>query len=101
MIVPQREREREREREAERHRQREKRAPCTGSRTWDSIPGLQDHVLGQRQALNLCATQGSLPHSFLQLLGTPLCNEPLSISPVSYCWAFGLLFFAFAMLSRF
>ncbi|KAM8958967.1 putative transmembrane protein ZNF593OS isoform 2-T2 [Lycaon pictus] len=25
---------------------------------WDSIPGLQDHALGQRQALNYRATQG-------------------------------------------
>ncbi|CAD7681991.1 unnamed protein product [Nyctereutes procyonoides] len=44
----------------QRHRQREKQAPCTGSPTWDSIPGLQDCALGQRQALNRCATQGSL-----------------------------------------
>ena len=50
----------ERERERQRHRQREKQAPCTGSPTWDSIPGLQDRALGQRQALNRCATQGSL-----------------------------------------
>ena len=49
----------ERERERQRHRQREKQAPCTGSPTWDSIPGLQDRTLGQRQALNCCATQGS------------------------------------------
>ena len=41
MIVTQRERERQR------HRQREKQAPCTGSPTWDSIPGLQDRALGQ------------------------------------------------------
>ena len=54
-----REREREREGEGQRHRQREKQAPCTGSPTWDSIPGLQDHALGQRQAPNRCATQGS------------------------------------------
>ena len=53
IVTPQRERERQR------HRQREKQAPCTGSPTWDSIPGLQDHALGQRQALNCCATQGS------------------------------------------
>ena len=26
---------------------------------WDLIPGLQDRALGQRQALNRCATQGS------------------------------------------
>ena len=49
----------ERERERQRHRQREKQAPCTGSPTWDSIPSLQDGALGQRQALNRCATQGS------------------------------------------
>ena len=53
MIVTQRERERQR------HRQREKQAPCTGSLTWDSIPGVQDRALGQRQAPNCCATQGS------------------------------------------
>ncbi|XP_072654414.1 periphilin-1 isoform X12 [Canis lupus baileyi] len=47
------------ERERERERQREKQAPCTGSPTWDSIPGLQDRALGQRQAPNRCATQGS------------------------------------------
>ena len=38
----------ERERERQRHRQREKQVPCrlhAGSRTWDSIPGLQDHTL--------------------------------------------------------
>ena len=52
------------ERERQRHRQREKQAPCTGSPTWDSIPGLQDHALGQRQALNRCATQGSRYRGF-------------------------------------
>ena len=55
MIVTQRERERERQR----HRQREKQAPCIRSPTWDSIPGLQDRALGQRQAPNRCGTQGS------------------------------------------
>ncbi|XP_048958601.1 phospholipid phosphatase 1 isoform X3 [Canis lupus baileyi] len=35
-------------RERQRHRQREKQAPCTGSPTWDLIPGLQDRALGQR-----------------------------------------------------
>ena len=50
----------ERERETDRHRQREKQAPRTGSLTRDSIPGLpQDRALGQRQAPNRCATQGS------------------------------------------
>uniref|UniRef100_A0A8C0SW14 RNA-binding protein 38 n=1 Tax=Canis lupus familiaris TaxID=9615 RepID=A0A8C0SW14_CANLF len=57
-------RERERERERQRHRQREKQAPCTGSPTWDSIPGLQDRALGQRQAPNRCATQGSRISAF-------------------------------------
>ena len=56
--------ERERERERQRHRQREKQAPCTGSLTWDSIPGLQDRALGQRQVPNRCATQGSLYFTF-------------------------------------
>ena len=49
-----------------RHRQREKQAPCTESPTWDSIPGLQDRALGQRQVLNRCATQGSPIISFLE-----------------------------------
>ena len=40
--------ERERERERQRHRQREKQAPCTGSPTWDSIPGLQDQRPGPK-----------------------------------------------------
>ena len=38
----------ERERERQRHRQREKRAPCTGSPMWDSIPGLWDRALGPK-----------------------------------------------------
>ena len=54
-----------RERERHRHRQREKQAPCTRSPTWDSIPRLQDRSLGQRQAPNRCATQGSQGASFL------------------------------------
>ena len=57
--------ERERERETQRHKQREKQAHCTGSPMWDSIPGLQDHTLGQRQVLNHQAVQGS-PHLVLQ-----------------------------------
>ena len=48
----------ERERAAETQAE-EKQAPCTGSPMWDSIPGLQDRALGQRQAPNRCATQGS------------------------------------------
>ena len=48
-----------RDTQRQRHRQREKQSPCTGSPTWDLIPGLQDRALGQRQAPNRCATQGS------------------------------------------
>ena len=51
MIVTERERERERGRGSSRLHAR--------SPTWDPIPGLQDRALGQRQAPNLCATQGS------------------------------------------
>ena len=54
----------ERERERQRHRQREKQAPCTGSLTWDSIPGFQDRALGQRQAPNCCATRDPRPPTF-------------------------------------
>ena len=64
MIVTQREKERQR------HRQREKQAPCTGSPMWDSIPGLQDRALGQRQAPNQYATQGSLKWKILLLSST-------------------------------
>ena len=59
---------RERERETQRHRQREKQAPCTWSLTWDSIPGLQDRALGQRQEPNRCAAQGSLSLINLDIL---------------------------------
>ncbi|XP_072589053.1 nucleoside diphosphate kinase homolog 7 isoform X3 [Vulpes vulpes] len=55
-----------REKERQRHRQREKQAPRTGSPTRDSIPDLQDRTLGQRQALNRCATQGSPPLIFFK-----------------------------------
>ena len=58
----------ERERERERKRQRHKQAPCTGSLTWDPIPGLQDLALGQRQVPNRCATQGSHAGHFLSTL---------------------------------
>ena len=53
--------------ERERHAEAEA-APCTGSPTWDLIPGLQDRALGQRQALNRCAIQGSLVWQFLKKL---------------------------------
>ena len=68
---------RERKRERQRHRQREKQAPCTRSPIWDSILGLQDHALGQRQALNRCATQGSQQPLFLSLLSI-LCRIKIS-----------------------
>ena len=48
------------ERERQRHWQREKQAPFTWRLMWDSIPGLQDRNMGQRQTLNCCTTQGSL-----------------------------------------
>ena len=74
MIVTERERERERERQ--RHRQREKQALCTGSPTWGSIPGLWDRALGQRQALNCCATQGSRAFHFIRTPMIPGKPEP-------------------------
>ena len=49
------EREREAETQAEGEAGSMRREPDVGS-----IPGLQDRALGQRQALNHCATQGSL-----------------------------------------
>ena len=60
----------QRERERQRHRQREKQAPCTRSPMWDSIPGLQDRALGQRQAPNRCATQGS-PTTTIIMISLP------------------------------
>ena len=41
----------EKHKERQRHRQKEKQAPCREAQC-DSIPGLQNHALGQRQALN-------------------------------------------------
>ena len=68
MIVThtQRERERERGRDTGRGRSR----LHTGSPMWDSIPGLQDHALGQRQAPNHCTTQGSPDFHFKSILYT-------------------------------
>ena len=77
MIVTHTHTERERERERQRHRQREKQAPCTGSPTWDSIPGLQDRAPGQRQAPNCCATQGSLGKILIS-------NNHAQINPIGY-----------------
>ena len=76
MIVTQRERERQR------HKQREKQAPCTGSLTWDSVPGLQDRTLGQRQAPDRCATQGSRPR-VLKLDS----RQPVGVSGSHWDWA--------------
>ena len=45
-------RDRERERERGRDTGRGRSRLHAGSPTWDLIPGLQDRVLGQRQALN-------------------------------------------------
>ena len=58
------------ERERQRHRQRKKQATCTSSPTWDSILGLQDHAVGQRQLPNRCATQGSPIFNFSRTLQT-------------------------------
>ena len=52
----------------QRHRQREKQDPCTVSPTWDSILGLQDRDMGQRQVPNQCATQGSPIFNFSRTL---------------------------------
>ena len=48
------------ERERQREREAETQAGGEAGSMQDSILGLQDHALGQRQALNRCATQGSL-----------------------------------------
>ena len=47
----------------ERYRQRDKQAPCREPNV-DSIPGLRDHVLSQRQAVSCWATQVSLRRLF-------------------------------------
>ena len=54
------------------------------SLTWDSIPGLQDRALGQRQVLNRCGstfkTKLESGHFLLPLL--LLCkSQPLYFSP--------------------
>ena len=82
MIVTQRERERQR------HRQREKQAPCTGIPTWDSIPGLQDRAVGQRQAPNRCATQGSQTRWFRTEIYSLMVLEARNLK--SRCWLAGL-----------
>ena len=56
--------ERERERERSRDTGGGRRRLHAGSPTWDSIPGLRDRALGQRQVPNHWATQGSPTCSF-------------------------------------
>ena len=53
--------ERERERDAETQAEREA-GSMHWETMWDSIPGLQDRALGQRQAPNRWATQGPPKH---------------------------------------
>ena len=74
---------RDTQRERQRHRQREKQAPCTRSPTWDLIPGLQDRALGQRQAPNRCATQGSRLSSLVSAFGSGCDPGVLGSSPTS------------------
>ena len=73
------------ERQKQRHRQREKQAPCTGSPMWDLKPGLQDRALGQRQAPNCCATQGSL---FFICMINFLPVSYVSYDFILYIWVF-------------
>ena len=71
---------RERERERGRGTGRGKSRLHAGSPTWDSIPGLQDHVLGRRQVLNRWATQGS---PILKFYSDVCCTSALPL--VSLC----------------
>ena len=50
---------------------------------WDSVPGLQNHALGQRQALNLCAIQGSRLRSFesLRIRSYMWCKQGIPLPP--------------------
>ena len=54
----------QRERERQRHRQREKQAPCTGSLTWDSIPGLQGSRPGPKAGAKPLRHPGIPPSDF-------------------------------------
>ena len=72
MIVTEREREREAETQAEGEAGSMHWEPM-----WDSIPGLQDCALGQRQAPNRCATQESPIYHFnnvLNIMYTSVCT---------------------------
>ena len=69
------------------------------SLTWDLISGLQDRALGQRQAPNRCATQGS-PASLFLISKSPLRLPPelesgchSLPSPLQACVYFFILFF--------
>ena len=77
--------ERHRERERGRDTGRGRRRLHAGSLKQDSIPGLQDHALGRRQALNCWATQGS-PIFFLST------SHPTGCKVVANC-NFLFLFF--------
>ena len=59
---------------------------------WDSIPGLQDHALGQRQALNRCTTQGS---RLLYILNGSSVTRVANIysNSVAYLFTFSLVGF--------
>ena len=53
---------------------------------WDSMLGLQDRALGQRQALNCCATQGSLQIIYKgQYTYVPFASEVDIISVFQEC----------------
>ena len=75
-----RERKRQRERGTETQAEGEAGSMHREPETWDSIPGLQDCALGQRQALNCCTTQGSLEGDFKKFLKNYPFLPPLSLS---------------------
>ena len=74
----------ERERERQRHRQREKQAPCTGSPTWDSIPGLQDRGLGQRRGLTAAPPRDPGLSVFLSTLDILYKKFPRKYKPMLF-----------------
>ena len=69
---------RDTEREAGRGRSR----LCAGSPTWDSILGLQDHALGQRQALN--HSHPGVPDVYLKQGRNLSTWNPRGVLPVSF-----------------
>ena len=64
LFIHERHTQRERERERGRDTGRGRSSFRARNLMWDSIPGLQDHALGRRQAPNRGATQGSLKRDF-------------------------------------